>query len=168
MKNKIKFLMFFVGVLLMASPAFALQCKDGNFGPDECWTEVEVSRVETTPVIAGTVLVYDFTSNEGSSETAAFRVRVATASADAYKVAGIAQKTIATGDRGRVLVRGKGLLRVAGITASGDRLFTSSTAGVASNSMPAGNTVASRDRNIAFALETESAAATTDAFITIV
>lgn len=161
-----KFIAFLVLALLIAAgPSFALSCKEGNYGSDECWTNVRVSALETTPVIAGTLLMYDFTDD--NADDAAYQVRVTSASTDSYKVAGVAQSTIATGDRGVVLVRGQGQLRIASGTASGDRLFASSTAGAAGRHA-AGATLASHDSVIGFALESTSGAATADAFITIV
>ena len=122
-----KFFLLFVGLLLLASPAFALQCKDGgSLNGDECWTDVYVSPIETSPTTVGTVVVYDFSA--GTAEKAAYQVRVASASTDGYRVAGVVQKVIATGDWGRVLVRGKGKLRTVNILSSGDRLVVSPAA----------------------------------------
>lgn len=169
--KKLNLFFVFAFVLALVPSAFAMQCKEGNLGPDECWTNVEVSPLETTPVIAGTVLVADFASNNGDTDTAGYRVRVSTTSNDGYKVLGIAQKTIPTGDSGLVLVRGKGKLRITGNAVSSDRLFVSSTAGTASKAI-SGSTVdvASHDKVLAFALTTFSNAfgSTEDAYITIV
>lgn len=157
---KVLFLLAFA--LLLASPAFALQCKDGNYaGSDECWTEVRISSVETTPVIPGTVLEYDATTD--ADETNAYIVRVANASADYAAIAGVAQTRIATGDYGRILVRGKGKVRLtAGVNATRDYVYASSTAG-ALGPIPATNAVP-----VAFALEPNtSAAATADAYVLV-
>jgi len=163
-----KFLFLVIALLLLTQNAWALNCKTSQSNQsDECWTVVKVSNSETTPVISGTVLRYDFTSSTGADDSS-FQVRVATASGDAYLIAGVAQNTIATGDEGMILVRGKGKVRLAGAITSGDRLFASSTAGALGGGIYAGNTVASRDPNVAFALKTETAAATTDAYITVI
>ena len=167
--NKLKALVLVLFLsLVVSTQAWALQCKSGNYGSDECWTDVRVSSSETTPVIAGTVLVYDFASAEDADD-AAFWVRVSSAITDGYKIAGVAQGTIATGDKGRVLVRGKGDLRVATSTTSGDRLYVSSTAGTATGTNTvAADSAASRDKVLAFALETSGSASTQDAFITVI
>ena len=167
--KKILFSLFLVLALVaVVTPAFAMQCKEGNYGSDECWTNVKVSANETTPVIAGTVLVYDFASDHDADD-AAWTVRVSSAITDMYKVAGVAQQTIATGDRGNVLVRGQGQLRTTAAITSGDRLFPSTTAGQATktNAIDVAS-AASRDGAIAFALETSAAASTMDAYIVVV
>jgi hypothetical protein len=166
--KKIGFLFAFALALLVSNNAYALQCKSGNFGSDECWTEVQVASGETIPVIAGTVLVYDFTSDHSAND-AAWTVRVAREITDGYKVAGVAQRTIATGDRGNVLVRGKGKVRATGAVTSGDRLYVSATdATVQSANLITAASAASNDKLIAFALATTSGSATTDAFITVI
>lgn len=171
MKKRI-FSFMILALILSASNAFALQCVSSQKvgGSDECWTQVKVSASETTPVTKGTILVYDFSSSPDSA-TAAFQVRVSTATTDGYKVAGIAQSTIATGDIGLVQVRGKGSLKiVTAAVSSGDRLFVSTTAGKAAKANIGDATYAatSRDKVLAFALQTTTATATADAFITIV
>lgn len=125
-----KFLILALFVLVFAvlvSPAFALDCKNGNYGSDECWTNVRVSPLEDHPVSIGTVLVYDVSAGPLTTDDGgAFQVRVLTnaySSIDGYRVAGIAQKVIATGDRGNVLVRGLGKARVSSNITSGDRLY---------------------------------------------
>lgn len=153
--------MFGVSVLSI-TPAYALQCKGGNYGSDECWTEVQIASTETTPVIAGTVL--EFSSAQSTANDNAFIVTVANASADHSRIAGVAQGAIATGDRGRVLVRGKGKIRkAAGVAASGDYLYASSTGGAV------GIVGATGAKVTAFALESAAnAAATIDGYIVIV
>lgn len=161
-----KMILFVLALLIIASPAWALQCKTSQSGQsDECWTTVRVSNLETTAVIPGMLLVYDFTDD--NVDDAAFQVRVSTASEDGYKVAGVAQSVIATGDQGAILVRGKGKLRVAGGNASGDRLYPSTTAGSAGRHGP-GGVLASHDALVAFALAANTGAATTDAYIIVV
>jgi hypothetical protein len=158
---KVLFLLAFA--LLLASPAFALQCKDGNYAAsDECWTEVRVSISETTRVIPGTVLTY---TNTDTAEKNAFEVRVASTSTDYMRVAGVAQSTIATGDSGRVLVRGAGKLRIVdqSVNASGDYLYLGKGAGSA-----APTAASSRDQALAFSRQTTASAATIDAFIVVV
>jgi hypothetical protein len=160
---KIKnFLFALAFVLAIAPSAFALQCKNGNYGSDECWTNVQISTVETTPVIAGTVL--EFAGTTDSADDNAYIVRVANASADHSAIAGVAQATIATGDSGLVLARGKGKIRVpAGVVATRDYLYASATAGAAGTVPATGAKVA------AFALQSSTAgAATIDAYITVV
>jgi len=168
MKKFIFSLLFVLALVVAVSPAFALQCKEGNYGSDECWTNVVVSSGNTTPVIAGTVLVYDFSSDH-SADDAAWTVRASSAITDGYKVAGVAQGPIATGDRGMILVRGQGQLRTTAAITSGDRLFPSTTAGQATktNAVDVAS-AASRDGAIAFALETSAAASTMDAYIVVV
>lgn len=163
-----KFIAFLVLALLISvGPAFALSCKEGNFGSDECWTTVRVSLQETTPVTAGTVLVYDVNQSSPNADTSAFQVRVADASADAWFVAGVAQKTIATGDTGLILVRGQGQLshKSTEAWASGDALFVST-------SRDASKVQVTGTRQLGFALETVAVSgnyrATDDAYITIV
>lgn len=160
--KKIKFFLLFAFALLVANSAFALQCKDGNAPMgDECWTEVKISSVETTKVIPGTVLEFDATTDNAIEN--AYVVRVANASADFAAIAGVAQSVIATGDYGRVLVRGKGKVKVtAGINATRDSLYASSTAGTL------GTGIATGAYPIAFALQTSAAAATIDAYVVIV
>lgn len=161
--KKIKFLFLLAFALLVAKSAFALQCKDGNAPMgDECWTEVKVSSAETTRVIPGTVLEFDTTTDNAIDN--AYIVRVANASADNAALAGVAQSVIATGDYGRILVRGKGKLRAtAGVNATRDYLYASSTAGALGTIGATGHVPA------AFALQTNTtAAATIDAYIVIV
>lgn len=168
MKNY-KFLVLFAFALLLASPAYALQCKAGNFeASDECWTNVKVASGETIAVIPGTILQYDFLSVDSSEDKGAFQVRVARELTDGYKLAGVAQSRIASGDYGKILVRGKGLVRVAEATASGDRLFVSATDGALedTNNTTVAST-ASRDKAAAFSLESSSGAATIDAYVVI-
>lgn len=168
--------MFGVSLITAASPAFALQCKTGNYGSDECWTTGQTVTNDVGQIIAGTIMVYDFETgvNEGNSaDNAAFYVRTATSVDKNHIVAGVAQKTYATGDRVQLLVRGKGKLRVNASVTSGDRLFVArgsvAQRGIAApDSKDNGNSLATRDKAIAFALTTTSAAATTDAFITVI
>lgn len=175
--KKITFAFLFVLVLLAAaSPSFALQCKEGNFGSDECWTTAQLTTNEVGQVIAGTIMVYDFETgvNEGNSpDNAAFYVKTATSVDKNNIVAGVAQKTYTSSDRVQLLVRGKGKLRVNTAVTSGDRLFVArgsvAQRGIATNdAKDNGNTLSTRDSAIAFALTSTSAAATTDAFITII
>jgi hypothetical protein len=173
MKKIIFSVLFVLALVMVVTPAFALDCKNGNYGSDECWTTVKVASAETTVVIPGTVLVYDFSSvvadSNNSADQAAWTVRVSSAITDGYKIAGIAQTKIATGDRGIIMVRGQGKVRIATASASGDRLYASSTAGALddTNSVDVAS-AASRDRAIAIHLATSTAAATDDAYIVIV
>jgi len=162
---------FLALVLLSASDAFALNCIQSQKldAGDECWTQVRVSASETKVVSQGTVLVYDFASSEDDND-ASVQVRVATTIDQGAIVAGIAQSTIATGDYGLVLVRGKGKVRVFGGTSSGDRLFVAANDGVLVNRASYDvASVSSNDKPIAFALETSAATnQTIDAFVVVV
>ena len=181
MKKSRYFFLFALVLLGLNSPVFALQCKDGNFGSDECWTTVQLVTSDRA-IIAGTVLVYDFTTPTqagNSADNAAFYARVATSVDQANIVAGVAQRTYSSGDRAQLLVRGQGQLKVefiggATAVASQDRLFLLGSSGtgqfgttstqVAKSSIE----MASRDQAVAFALEASSTEATIDAYITIV
>lgn len=159
-----KLFLLIASLLVIASPAYALQCKAGNYeASDECWTTVQISASETIPVVAGTVLVYDFASAANSND-AAWQVRVSTEATYGARVSGIAQKSWATGDVALVKVRGKGFAKVEGAVTSGDALFVAATDG----SLRKDGGATSRDNAIAFALKTETAAATSDVYITIV
>lgn len=165
---KIKNFLFALAFILAIVPsAFALQCKEGNYGSDECWTNVVVSPLETTPVIPGTILVYD--AGASTADLAAYQVKVSTANTQGYIVAGVAQQTIATGDSGLVQTRGQGLVRTIGALTSGDRIFVSGVAGKGVKGASVdGASVASHDKAIAWALVTSASDATADAFITVV
>ena len=189
MKKIFIFAFLSLAFLAVASPAFALQCKVGNYGSDECWTDVRVSPLETTyPVSVGTVLVYDFKAGDidgvspNSPDGGAFQVRVlqgGTASLDSYRVAGVAQTVIATGDRGRILVRGRGKVRQATQSASGDRLYVVNDGDMVgalgirggTESAPILYGQSSYDKVIAFALKTQSDTngyTSQDAYITVI
>lgn len=167
MKNlKYLFLAFALSLFIVPS-SFALQCHEGNLGSDECWTNVVVSPLETTPIVRGTIVVYDF--NGGSTDNGAYQVIASTANTDGYRVAGVAQSTIATSDSGLVMVRGQGKIRTIGNLASGDRIYVSGTAGKGVKGASTDiSSVASRDKAIAFALQSATTDATNDAFIVIV
>ena len=160
-----KFIIFVIAILLLATPAYALSCKTGTSGnSDECWTTVRVSTSETTPVIPGMLLMYDFLSSPDAS-TSAYQVRVSDASTNEHYLAGFAQQKIATGDYGLIQVRGQGKVRLdAAAVSSGDDLYASATDGTVRTDSGAG----SRDRVIAFALAAGSASTTADAYITLV
>ena len=170
MKKILFSLLIAFSLLAVSENAFALICKTGQAGnSDECWTEVKVSARETMVVSAGSILVYDMATD--SADRNAYEVVLATASLDRYKVAGVAQQTIATGDSKLVLVRGKGKLIVKGaVDATGDRLYVSSTEGKAGSQIGLGVpfTTASADP-IAFALQsaTSGPQTTIDAYITV-
>ncbi len=128
-----KFLIVFALLLLVASPAFAMSCKNQQgMDSDECWTQVTVAPGETTLVSPGTVLVYDLTSNGGDPSLAAWQVRVATASAKGTYVAGVAQRRIASGASDLVLVRGLGYVatKAQDTIASGTAVFVSTSGDV--------------------------------------
>jgi hypothetical protein len=168
MKKFIFSLLFVLALVVAVSPAFALQCKEGNYGSDECWTEVKVSAAETTPVVSGTVLKFDVATD--SADRNAFEVRVATATADYAKIAGVAQGRIATGDRGMILVRGQGQIKVTGGgIATGDPLFVGGAAGTVSEASADAVTVGLYANDpVGFALESSTAAsATIDGYVTV-
>jgi hypothetical protein len=172
MKKFLFVALFVLALAMFVTPAFALECKTGNYGSDECWTNVQVSASETNQVNKGTVLMYAVTEN--TADNGAFVVRVVTATTDAYKVAGVAQQTIATGDRGNILVRGQGKIKSWGAVTSGDRLFVNASNNqnrygrvCVSSSLDVAS-AASRDKAIAFALETSTTDATADAYIVVI
>ena len=123
--KKFKFLLALALVLVLARPAFALQCKDGNsLGSDECWVDVLVnnegnglSNGLSAQVSKGTIVVVSTgLSGAGSLLTSfdAYSVRRTTSSHDFGSV-GVIQNTIASTDlakNSRVLVKGRGSVRV--------------------------------------------------------
>lgn len=163
MKKSILFLV--LALLAFVMPSYAYQCKDGNNGSDECWVNVKVSALETTPVIKGTVLVADF--SDDNADDAAWQVRVGDASADGAHVIGVAQRPIATGDIGFVQVRGKGKVRAKGTNtiSSGDALFVSTSRDMA-------NVSVTGNKPSAFSLQAQTGgsnvATTIDAYFVIV
>ena len=171
--RKIKFFAFFLVLAILATPAFALQCKTGNDASDECWTTAQLSTNDVA-IIAGTIMQYDFTTptQQGNdADRAAFYVRAST-TADSSVIAGVAQKSYSSGDRVQLLVRGKGSLRVNSSTvASGDKIIAQGHSGTLNRGdgvVLKGDLLTSRDRGIAFALESSTSASTIDAFIIIV
>lgn len=166
--------MFGVSVITSTS-AFALQCKTGNYGSDECWTTGQHITSDRAAVLAGSVMVYDFVTptQAGNDEyDAAFNVRLSGATLDQHIVAGVAQKDYASGDRMQLLVRGKGVIRTNTATVvSGDVLRVQAQSGTgnwgeAIRVPPTLET--SRDKVLAFALESQSSVATMDAYITVI
>lgn len=162
--KKLSFLSIFVlALLVFASNGHALQTKAGNYdASDEVWSNVRISTLETTPVVAGVVV--EFSASTDTADENAWIVTVADASADHSRIAGVAQETIATGDFGRVLLRGKGQLSAAaGVVSSGDYLYASSTAGAMGVVPSSGAKVG------AIALESKTNGADTiDAYITVI
>lgn len=163
-----KIALFLVLALLVAVPAFAIQSKAGNDRSDEIWSWVKVGDEETVVVNKGTILIWDFTSSEGTDDSS-YQVRVASDIAKDYIVAGVAQNTIATGDAGMVLLRGKGKIKTLGSVTSGDRLWCSNEDGRATGdiSVDVAN-AASHDHAIAIALQTSATDATADAYICVI
>lgn len=154
------------GMGLVADNAYALNCKTGQSGnSDECWTDVKVSALETNVVSAGAVLVYD--KNTGDPDRGAYEVVLATASADRHRIAGIAQQRIATGDWGRVLVRGQGQLFTRAAASSGDLAYVSTSEGKSGHlpGVASGNT-ASADP-IGWFLESSTGDEAVDAYINV-
>lgn len=169
------FMFLFVLTLLASNSAFALQCKTGNDSSDECWTTGQAVTSDVGQLIAGTIMVYDFTTgvNEGNdADDAAFYVRTASSTDQLAIVAGVLQKTYASSDRVQLLVRGKGKIRAGVTTVSGDRLYIVAGSvqqrGIATNVK---QTFASADfaniKPVGFALTSEGAA-TKDAYITVI
>jgi hypothetical protein len=173
--KKFTFLFLFVLVLLASTNAYALQCKMGNFGSDECWTTAQMTTNDGA-VTAGTVMVYDFTSVGNGADEAAWQVVRSTSSDQRAFVAGVVQQTTVSGDRVQLLVRGKGKLKTITETtvASGDRIYLwggttqQHLRGTGSNKGSDIPSAASRDDAIAFALTTASASSTIDAYITLI
>lgn len=167
--KKIKSLFFLAFALLLASPAFALQCKDGTYeASDECWTDVRVSISETTPIITGTVLEY-FGATDGTDANS-FTVRAVNASADHAAIAGVAQSRIATGDYGRILVRGKGKLRKSlGAVSTRDYLYAAVAVATQDAGGVLGPVASTGAEPTAFALQSSGEArATIDAYIIVI
>lgn len=170
-KFKISFLL--AALLMVAGhSAFALNCAPSrnSQGPsDDCYSSVTVASNETTLVSLGTVLVYDVANAQVSSVNGAFQVRVATASAQGVRVAGVAQTSITSGSTALVLVRGRGdvATNVSTSFASGDPLFV----GVSGDATA---TTSTAQTQLGFALDTRVGAAgtpsrsTNKAYITIV
>lgn len=175
-----KFLVFGLFVVLsfvcLNPTSYALLCKnsqgiDGQSASDECWTQVRIPADFNQVVSAYSVLVYEFTSAD-NPDRGAYYARPVTASADWYRVAGVTQSIIATGDYGMVLVRGKGQLRTTSTgVSSGDPLFAAARTGFAGSNRAA----ATNERNVssdpvAFALEAgpgTGTEATIDAYIVV-
>lgn len=165
-----KFIPFLVIAILLwaVAPAMAMQSQrsaKAGFG-SQTWELVEIASNETTIVSDGAVLVYDVSNAPNSAQEAAWRVKVADASADAIFVAGIAQSSIATGDQALILVRGPGTVKVntesaAGI-ASGDDVWVGASGDVT-------EVTSTTHDFIGFSLENGASGDTTiEAYITIV
>jgi hypothetical protein len=180
MKKFIFVALFLLALVLVVTPAFALTCKSGNYGSDECWSTGQTTTNDVGQLITGSLMVYDFTTgvNEGNSaDNAAFYVRTASSYDQNVIAAGFLQKNYASGDRVEMLVRGQGKVRSTTAVTSGDRLYamagTVAQRGLVSTVSgypygPAKTGVVSTDKCVAFALTTTAAAATTDAFVTII
>ena len=157
--------------LLLPVSAFAFSCEMSQAagGGEQCWATVTVASNETSLVSAGTVLVFDIANAQGTAAVASYTTRVSTASAQGIYVAGVAQKRIASGAEGLVLVRGKGTLAInsTSVIASGDALFV----GVSGD---ATHITSTTQGQLGFALGRQATAtatparSTTDAYITIV
>lgn len=131
MRKKYLFLVLAFALLLIPRSAFALICEQSTaFGAGEqCWSEVTVASNETNLVSSGAVLVYDTGNAFQTNTAAAFQVRTATASADGVKIAGIAQRSIVSGQNALILVRGRGDIAIKTTEAitSGNALFVSTS-----------------------------------------
>lgn len=164
--KKFKFLFVLALLFGVASPAFALNCKTGqSINSDECWTDVKVSLLETNVVSAGSILMYDI--NTGDVDRGSYEVVLTTASNDTYRVAGVSQSVIATGDWGKVLVRGQGKIRNFAAVASGERLFPSASEGKAGSTSGSGAANQASSDPIGWALATGTADSITDAYISL-
>lgn len=169
--KKINYLFFVALFLLAANNAFALQCnqsRDIDGSSDNCWSSVTVASNETTLVSAGTVLVYDVNNAKNSASAASYQVRVTTASSSGVFVAGVAQKSIASGETALVLVRGRGDLAVktTDTLASGTPVWVSSSG-------DATIATSTTQNQLGFTLEPQAAVATGSratkkAYITII
>lgn len=184
--------LFFVALsLVISANAYALECKTGNYGSDECWTTAVLRQTGelTSNLVAGTVMVYDIETptqhgvDPNDPDRVSFTVRAAGATRDNYLIAGVLQhgynatsNPIASGDRVQLLVRGKGVIRSATSTVStGDRFYVNAQSGAGNfgeaRAIPPkeGNVVTNTaDKAIAWALENATAVGTNDAFITII
>lgn len=130
--RKLKFLFVMAFLLSLSGSAFAFSCNASRMSggaADDCWVNVQVASNETTLVSVGTVLVFDTANAQVNANNSAYQVRVSTASANGVRIAGVAQKTIASGESALVLVRGKGEVaaKTADAIVSGDALFVSSS-----------------------------------------
>jgi hypothetical protein len=122
MKKSMMFFLVLVSLLVISSPAFALQCKQGNDASDECWTNVKVGAGYTTLVSRGHVLVASV-SGKTVADNDGFIVKLSTASAE--NVIGVAQDAIASGQTAMILVKGRGVVKLdnaSSTVASGDAL----------------------------------------------
>ena len=174
MKKFIFVALFVLALVFYVAPVYALDCANGNYGSDACWTNAQLTTNDTA-VIPGTVMVYDFTTptqQGNSADLAAFNVRAATSADQNTIVAGVAQKTYSSGDRVMLLVRGQGKIRSTVALTSGDRMYVTANAGaqhgLATNVYTSPTSGVSFDKAIAFSLSTTTAAATADAYIVVV
>lgn len=111
-----KISVFLIVLLLLASSsAFALTCKKGNNGSDECWTDVKVGEGYTTLVSRGHILVMS-TAAVTAGDVDGFLVQLSTNSYD--KVLGVAQKAIASGETASILVKGRGYVKLSDTNAN--------------------------------------------------
>lgn len=132
--NKLKSFALVLAILTLGwvGNADAFLCNESrnvNGPTDSCWASVTVASNETTLVSSGTVLVYDVSNAVNTTTAASYQVRVADASADGVFVAGVAQRTIASGETALVLVRGSGELatKSTDALASGNAVFVSTS-----------------------------------------
>lgn len=179
MKKFIFVSLFVLAVIFSVTPAFAMQCSAGNYGSDQCWTDAQVLVTgDSAVILPGTIMVYDFVTptqhglDPNDADRAAFYVRSAR-STDTHLVAGVLQQSATSGDRVKLLVRGQGQLRVNSTSiVSGDKLIPQSWTSGTNNAGEANrvpyNVQTSRDKAIAFALESSATAATIDAYITVI
>lgn len=138
--RKLLSLILVLALIFSATPAFALQCKDGNqWGPDECWTDVYLTLNDqllgsAAAFSTGTVVIVSsgfatLASNDG------FTVRRTTSSLD-FGTIGVLQRDYASTDLpawGRALVRGRGQVKIQGTAddaiAAGDILVLKTSTG---------------------------------------
>jgi hypothetical protein len=149
-----KYIIFVIVLLLLAPSAFALQCKDGNYGSDECWTTVRIDPGYGTLVSRGHILVVSV-AGKTVADNDGFLAQLAGSSAD--KVLGVAQNSIASGEMSRVLTKGRGVVKTDGASstiASGDQLSNSASGSAVEASVATG--VNSAKAKVGIALEAQS------------
>lgn len=149
------------GVSSLSSDAFALQCKSGqSLNSDECWTEVQIGQGYPTLVSRGHVLTVSIGGNVVGDNNG-YLANHSTTTGD-ETIIGVAQTSIASGNSGLVLAKGRGVVYITGervsAIASRDVLVATEGATLASRAgmtIEAGTTNLGRSR-LAVALEAGS------------
>lgn len=168
----LKYFVFALFTLLIVSPAFALQCKDGqSLNSDECWTEVRIAAGYTTLVSRGHVLVASYQAaalTDVDGWTATHPI------ASNNIVLGVAQSNIATGDTALILARGRGVIKTrSGVTNNAPVITSGDPLGVSGFVSHAGAAVLTTSTlnidKVANSFETQTANDdTTEAYIDVV